>query len=471
MYTLFIFRRDLRIIDNLGLIYAMKNCKNIVPIFIFTPEQVTSKNKFRGDNCIQFMIESLDNLNMELNKVGSKLYMFYGDNIKVLNKLRTTIDIDNIIFNMDYTPYAISRDKKIENFCKKYDINMVKKEDYLLRPIGELNKENGDPYTVFTPFKNNGLKKNVDKPNRMRAKNLVKSNKINSLSISVDTDSNSKLIKSVIKLEYNNDSLTKGGRKEALKLLNKVKNHKKYGKERNIVSKKTTLLSSHIKFGCISIREVYWKIRDLYGKKSELLSQIFWRDFYYYITYYFPKVLKGKNYNEKYDKLKWKYSKAQFDKWCNGETGYPIIDAGMKELNKTGFMHNRARLFTSNFLNRMLGMDWRKGEVYFAKKLSDYDPAVNNGNWQWIASTGVDPKPYFQRLFNPWLQGKRFDPDAKYIKTWLPQLKNIPADHLLQWDEHYKDYDLKKINYVKPIVNYKEARQRSVVMYRYGKKK
>ena len=152
--------------------------------------------------------------------------------------------------------------------------------------------------------------------------------------------------------------------------------------------------------------------------------------------------------------------------WCNGTTGYPIVDAGMVQLNSTGFMHNRLRLITANFLNRMLGMNWIYGEIYFAKMLADYDPAVNNGNWQWIASTGVDPKPYFQRLFNPWLQSKKFDVDAIYIKKWLPQLNNIPADELHDWDNFYGNYNLDEINYCKPIVDYKIARQRSIAMYK-----
>ena len=156
----------------------------------------------------------------------------------------------------------------------------------------------------------------------------------------------------------------------------------------------------------------------------------------------------------------------QFKKWCNGETGFPIVDAGMRQLNQTGYMHNRARLITSNFLNRMLGMDWRKGEKYYAQQLSDYDPAVNNGNWQWIASTGVDPKPYFQRLFNPMIQSEKFDPDAKYIKEWLPELRDIPVKELHNWSDHYQKYDLKDIDYVKPMVDYKEARARSVKMYK-----
>ena len=225
----------------------------------------------------------------------------------------------------------------------------------------------------------------------------------------------------------------------------------------------TSHLSAYIKFGCLSIREVYWAIIDSLGKENKLIEQLFWREFYFYISYYFPQVLKGKNYNPKYDNIKWIKNNNLFLKWCNGETGYPVVDAGIRELNKTGYMHNRARLITSNFLNRMLGMDWRLGEKYFAIKLTDYDPSVNNGNWQWIASTGTDPKPYFQRLFNPIIQSEKFDKKAEYIKKWIPELKDIPPKDIHNWNTKFKNYEN---IYLNPIVEYKDAREKSVKMYR-----
>ena len=188
--------------------------------------------------------------------------------------------------------------------------------------------------------------------------------------------------------------------------------------------------------------------------------------------YFYPKVLEtGSNFNPKYDNLKWVSISSDkgvnyLEKWTQGRTGFPVVDAGMTQLNTTGYMHNRARLITANFLNRMLGLDWRLGERYFAIKLTDYDPAVNNGNWQWVSSTGTDPKPYFQRLFNPIIQSKKFDVDAEYIKKWLPQLNDIPAKHIHDWGKYSNEYDLDDINYVAPIVDYKKARQRSIDMYR-----
>ena len=451
-YNIFIFRRDLRLYDNNGLNYAMSNFDNIIPIFIFTPEQITDKNKFKSNNAIQFMIESLKELDEELKENESKLHIFQGENEKVIKKIIKDIDNENIIFNMDYTPYAIKRDKEIESICKKKNINCIIKEDYLLKEIGTFLKNDGEPYTVYTPFKNNGKKHTIDKPSKARLKNLSKSNKLKT------TD--------YISHPTNNDILVNGGRSNGLKQLRKIKNQKKYNTNRNTLSIETSLLSAYIKFGCISIREVYWKIKEKLGATNSLIDQLFWREFYFYIAYYFPQVLKGKNYNEKYDDIKWNKNSSLFKKWCDGETGYPVVDAGMRQMNKTGYMHNRARLITSNFLNRMLGMDWRLGEKYFAQTLTDYDPSVNNGNWQWIASTGVDPKPYFQRLFNPILQSEKFDKNAEYIKEWVPELNDIPAKDIHNWESEYKNYDLKEVNYIKPIVEYKKARQESVDMYR-----
>jgi deoxyribodipyrimidine photo-lyase len=451
MYSLFIFRRDLRLNDNLGIIHAIKNCENIIPIFIFTPEQVVN-NKFKSNNAIQFMIESLKDLDSELKKYNSKLNVFQGDNLKILTKIINTLDINNIIFNVDYTPYARKRDEQILNFCKKNNITCHMIQDYLLDNIGTFLKKDGDPYTVYTPFKNNALKYNINKPQNISFKKFTKSSKLKD--------------DGYIKYEINNNILVNGGRKLALKQLSKIKNQKKYNDNRNTLSIQTTLLSAYIKFGCLSIREVYWKFKSELGINNSLIAQIFWREFYYYIAYYFPDVLDGKNYNSKYDKIKWNTNTSNFKKWCVAETGYPIIDAGMRELNTIGYMHNRSRLITSNFMNRILGYDWRLGEKYYASQLTDYDPSVNNGNWQWIASTGVDPKPYFQRLFNPWLQSKKFDPDCEYIKKWLPELKDIPNKELHEWEKYYQNYDLKELKYFKPIVEYKKGREQSVKMYR-----
>lgn len=453
MYNLFIFRRDFRLYDNTGLNYAMTHFNNIIPIFIFTPEQITTKNKYISSNSLQFLVESLNELDDDLKKYNSKLHIFYGDNITILNKIKSIIKIDNIIENMDYTPYAIKRSNDIK---KIEDINYILIQDYLLSNIGELNKKNGDPYLIYTPFYNNSKKYIVKKPVNNKINNLIYLEILNN----IPTINYNKF------LNYNKNIIYNGGRKNGLFNLNNIKNLSNYNSDRNTLSISTSLLSAYIKYGCISIREVYWKIKDIYNIENELLSQIYWREFYFYIIYYFPKMLKGNNFNSKFDNIKWINNINHFKKWCNSQTGFPIVDACMKELIITGYMHNRGRLITSNFLNRILGIDWRKGEKYFANQLVDYDPSINNGNWQWIASVGVDPKPFSQRLFNPWIQSKKFDNDCIYIKKWLPELKDIPSKHLHQWDVYCINYDLKNINYYCPIVDYKSERQRSLKQYK-----
>lgn len=375
-----------------------------------------------------------------------------------MEEITNSIKIDYIFFNRDYTPYALKRDKDIANFCESKNIVLVNKEDYLLHKIGSISKNDNSIYKVFTPFKNKGLKLEVKKPKKCSFETLSKleDNLYNSINSSSD----------YIDISFNNKIIYQGGRNNALQQIKKLKNQSNYNHDRNMLIKSTSKLSAYIKFGNLSIREVYWKIKKLYGNSNNLIDQLYWREFYFYIAFYFPKVLKGENYNSKYDDIKWNTNKKIFEKWCNGNTGYPIIDAGMNELNETGYMHNRARLITSNFLNRILGMDWRLGEKYYSTKLVDYDPSVNNGNWQWIASTGVDPKPYFQRLFNPWTQGLKYDKNAEYIKKWVPQLKDIPSKDLHNWEEKYMNYDLKKLKYFKPIVSYKEGRKLSIEMYR-----
>lgn len=454
MNMIFIFRRDLRLEDNNGLKYALENYK-VIPIFIYNTIQINKENIYRSESAINFMSECINELKIELKKYGKKLNILKTNNneINILENIIKKNKIEGIIENMDYTPYAKNRSNNIKLLCEKYNIKYILKEDYLLSKIGELNKKNGEPYQIFTPFKNNGLKKKVNKSEYY--KYLYK----NFININIESIE-------IIKLKIEKTVILKGGRTEGLKKLKNIKNLENYNKTRNNPNYKTSLLSAYIKFGCVSIREVYWEIKNNYNLKNELLDQLYWREFYYYIVYYYPNMLKGENFQLKYNKIKWSNNENNYIKWCNGKTGYPIVDAGMNELNKTGYMHNRLRLITSNFMNRMLNLDWRLGEKYFAKELIDYDPSVNNGNWQWIASSGVDPKPYFQRLFNPILQSKKFDPECIYIKKWLPELKDIPSNELHNWEKYYMNYDLNKINYYKPIVNYKEAREKSIETFK-----
>ena len=446
--SIFIFRRSFRLHDNTGLINSLKESKKVIPIFIFTPEQI-KKNSFKSHNAVQFMIESLEELNLELKKKKSKLYFFYGKQHKVISKLKKNLDIDAVYVNKDYTPYAVKRDKLIKKTCEKNNILFKEFEDILLRPIGSTKTSNG-VYQKFTPYFRASSINKVNKPIKNTYKNYYKKEIENEYK------------KNIHKFyEKNDDILLKGGRKNALKKLNKIEKFKKYNDERNILSLSTTHLSAYIKFGCISIREVYYKLKEKLGNKNQLISQLHWRDFYYNICFYKPHVI-GNSLKEKYDKIKWENDSKLFKKWKKGKTGYPVVDACMTELNTTGYMHNRGRLIVASFLVKILLIDWRKGEKYFATKLTDYDVSVNNGNWQWVAGTGADSQPYF-RIFNPWTQSKKFDLDCKYIKKWIPELESVDNKDIHQWDLKHGNYDN---IYIKPIVDYKKRRQLALDTYK-----
>jgi len=457
MKSLFIFRRDLRLYDNIGFIECCKNSSSVSCIFIFTPEQINS-NEYFSNNGFQFMLESLHDLHIELQKYNTQLHYYYGNNNKILEEIYKKYKYDTLYFNKDYTVYARKRDEEIKLFCHDKKINCHICEDYLLFPIEtslKILKIDGTPYEKYTSFKNNALKyhSEIKNPNKFSCKNTLFQT---ILTTNLD-----------IFDKYNHDSnrLLKGGRKEALVYLNNIKNHSNYSEKRNILMENTTQLSAYIKFGCISIREVYHKIIKLFGIESGLINQLFWREFYYYLAYYIPKVLMGKSLKEKYDEISWENNPKILDAWKNGLTGFPIVDAGMRELNQTGYMHNRARLITSGILIKILNCDWRLGEKYFATKLIDYDPIVNNGNWQWSSGSGADSQPFF-RILSPWKQAIDYDPECLYIKKWVPELKNVENKDIFQWDKSYVKY--KNIQYPTPIVDYHFMRKEIVKIYKKG---
>lgn len=455
--SIFIFRRDFRLDDNISFIECYKKSDKILPIFIFTPEQVTNKNKYFSSNCFQFMIESLDSLDRHLkDKYNTNMHYFYGNNIKVLNDLLKSYNYDSIYFNIDYTNYAKKRDKEIINFCKKNNIECFVKEDYLLNNIGTYLKIDGKEYQKFTPFKNNASNFSISLPHYINY-NKNKFDKIKS-----NLNNLSELNKYYSK---NPDLKLEGSRDVALKILDNIIEFKDYDLIRNILTQSTTNLSAYIKFGLVSIREVYHCFLKKLGKDNGLITQLYWREFYYYLIYYNPKILNGYSLKEQYNKIKWENSSIKFKAWCDGKTGFPIVDAGMREMNETGFMHNRARLITSNILIKILNCDWRMGEKYFATKLIDYDPSVNNGNWQWGAGSGADSQPYF-RIMSIERQTENFDPQCLYIKKWIPQLKDIPPEDIINWAETYKKYP--DVKYFKPIADYKKMRKDIVEIYKKG---
>tara|TARA_Y100001954_G_C15747777_1_gene572019 strand:+ start:40 stop:1404 length:1365 start_codon:yes stop_codon:yes gene_type:complete len=450
MNSLFIFRRDFRIVDNTALNYCYKNSDKIYPIFIFTPEQIKN-NPFKSNNAIQFMIESLKELDNEI-----KVSFFYGNYIDVIKSLIKSKKINSIHANTDYTKYGIKRDKDIHKICKKYEIKLHLYHDICLQPPNSVLNKSKQIYQKFTPYYNTHLRIKVRNPVRLK----MKKNKFSHIKSKYSLKNSS-----INKFYKENPNISvRGGRKNALKITGSIRDFSTYEKTRDTLSLETTRLSAYLKFGCLSIREVYYILKKKFNIKHPLIRQLIWRDFYYHLGYGFIERF-GKSLKPKYDNIKWNYNTSQFNKWCNGETGYPIVDACMKEINTTGYMHNRGRLIVSSFLVKNLQIDWRKGEKYFAQSLVDYDVLVNNGNWQWTSGSGADSQPYF-RVFRPKLQSEKHDKDCKYIKKWLPNLINIPNKDLHNWDIKYTEYDVKKIKYYKPIIEYKESRDAALKMYK-----
>jgi deoxyribodipyrimidine photo-lyase len=457
MTSIFIFRRDFRLTDNTGFIECFKTSSKVLPIFIFTPEQI-EHNTYFSSNSFQFMLESLEDLDKELkDNYKSQIHYFYGSNTKVLEDLLKEYSYDSIYFNMDYSPYAIKRDNEIKSFCENHKIKCTMQEDYLLSSIGAFLKEDGGCYQKYTPFKNNAKKNKVNVPNNFVFDKIDKFYKIKN---SYDLSNLDKYYK------VNNKILVHGGRENGLKILKNMKNFVNYGSERNDLITPTTHLSAYIKFGCISIREVYHTVLKLFGINHGLIDQLYWREFYFYLAYYFPRVLQGKSLKEDYDKIKWENNPKIFDAWTKGKTGFPVVDAGIREMNETGYMHNRARLITSGILIKILNCDWRMGEKYFATQLLDYDPIVNNGNWQWSSGSGADSQPYF-RIMSPWKQAIDNDPDCEYIKHWIPELRNVPSKDILNWSKSCEKYK-NKCSYPKPIVDYEVMRKDIVQVYKDG---
>jgi deoxyribodipyrimidine photo-lyase len=448
--VLFIFRRDLRTIDNTGLIEASKSGKEVIPLFIFTPQQVSHENKYRSANAIQFMVESLVDLHDSTNR---RLWVIYADEIKALEQLHRRKKFDAIFVNEDYTPYSIKRDKRIENWCKKKKIDFFSHTDSLLLDTQDIAAGNGNRYSVFTHFYKKMAKTKIRRPSSVRIKNWTsKPPKEWSLPYQVRFLERKKF------LEKNDIIHVHGGRNEAKKLLKKLP--KNYAKTRDFPTISTTNLSAHNHFGTVSIREVYSVFKS---KSKELVQQLFWRDFYYYISTWFPtKLYRYQHLNKSLtEKVSWPNSKKNLRKWQQGMTGFPLADAGMRQLLTTGFMHNRVRMLSAMVLCKLLHVDWKYGEQYFTRHLVDIDRCQNIGNWNWSSSFGLD-NASFLRIFNPAEQIKRFDPKCEYIKKWLPELKNVPSIDIINWDKKHTDYEH---NYTAPIVDYSTARKEFANFY------
>lgn len=449
--ALFIFRRDLRLEDNTGLIYALEHAKEVILAFIFTPQQI-EHNAYKSERCLQFMIESLEALESELGPKG-KLYLFYGHEEAIVAKCIEELNIDGVVVNRDYTPYSIERDRKIATTCTNLGISFHSFDDALLHTPEQSVKANGLPYVVFTPYYRHVSHLEVSLPISNHYDNYY----TGAIAFAHEGDLYKKILPK-------RSTQAPGGRIAALEILKAIDRFSCYDSYRDFPAKhSTTHLSSHLKFTTCSAREVYWTIKKGMSHAAPLLRALYWRDFFSTIAFYFPAVFKGA-FHAKFNRIQWSGTKALFKKWCEGKTGFPIVDAGMREMNQTGFMHNRVRMIVASFLVKDLHIDWRWGEKYFAQHLIDYDPAVNNGNWQWCASTGCDAQPYF-RIFNPWLQSAKFDPDGIYIKRWVPELVNLPAAIIHTW--HLEKHHPTCPAYPAPIVEHAKAAEKALALYRH----
>ena len=416
-------RRDLRLEDNRAIYEAHRTGHKILLLFIFDTDILSELAP--DDHRVTFIHDALSQMNSGLQNHGSAILSLKGRPIEIWKKFSETYDVHSVHAGEDYEPYSIARDAEIGQLLNDHQIKFNTYKDHVIFEKHEVMKSDGTPYTVFTPYKNQWLER-------------FNKTKIGDYDVIV-----SEL--NLLKPESNFPTLEEIGFEKSDKKVEPfdLSDLGNYERERNIPSwDKTSKLSPHLRFGTVSIRKVVNKISD----NAVFLSELIWREFFMQILFHFPKVVDH-NFKEKYNGIQWINNEEDFKKWCEGKTGYPMVDAGMRQLNATGYMHNRVRMITAGFLCKHLLIDWRWGEAYFAGKLFDYELASNNGNWQWSAGTGCDAAPYF-RIFNPEEQLKKFDPELKYIKKWIPEFGTSA--------------------YPEPMVDHKEARARALRVYKEG---
>ena len=457
------FRRDLRIKDNIGLYNCQKKSTNISAIFIYD-QNILSSLDDKNDLRVEFLYQSLKDLEGQLSEKGISLFTYYGDPKKIIINFIKKYQINYLTFNRDYENYALKRDNDVKRMVSNLGLDSESFKDHVIFEGHEISTANGKPYSVFSPFRNNWIKKIDNK--KFNLKNLKQQNN--------KGNSETNLI-NPRDFGFNNMDLREknilpgsiGGESELKNFLRVINNYSDNRDFPNLSA--NSRLSVHLRFGTLSIRDLVNKCLEINTDSSnKWLNELVWRDFYSSILFNYPHVEKHE-FNQKYQNLKWNKNDIFFNAWCNGETGYPIVDAAINELNLTGFMHNRCRMIVASFLTKHLLCDWRLGEAYFAKKLIDFDLASNNGGWQWAASTGCDSQPYF-RVFNPSLQSEKFDKLGKYIKKYLPIFKSVESKYLhspWQYSEKLEAYGIKLgKDYPLPIVNHQKARLRAIDFFK-----
>lgn len=424
--TIFWHRRDLRIHDNTGLYHALQNENPVLPLFIFDT-QILDKLEDKKDKRLQFIHDHLTHLQKQLSEHNSSLLIKHGNPIDIWKDLLKNHNIQAVYTNRDYEPYAQARDKEVYQLLKEHDIPFKGYKDHVIFDKNEVLKKDGKPYTVFTPY-SKVWKANLQDshltthPTEKHFDNFFQTKPF---PIPTLKDLGFQPIPTNFPASTPTDTIIE-----------------QYAEQRNFPSfQSTSRLGVHLRFGTISIRELAKNTKE---KSEVFLNELIWRDFYHMIIYHFPHTVTSA-FKPKYNSIPWRNNETEFKAWCDGKTGYPIVDAGMRELNETGFMHNRVRMITASFLTKHLLINWQWGEAYFAQKLLDFDLAANNGGWQWAASSGCDAAPYF-RIFNPTTQLQKFDKQLAYVKQWIPE-----------WGTDA---------YPKPIVDHKFARQRAIDTYK-----
>ena len=423
--NVFWFRRDLRVDDNKGFFQALNSNSEVLPLFIFDKNILDELPK--DDARVSFIHERLDSIDMELQKFGKNLAVFYGDPITIIEKLISENQIQGVYTNHDYEPYAKDRDQKITSILAAKNIGFHTFKDQVIFEKSEVVKDDQTPYVVYTPYSR-------------KWKDLFQKTKLEHFE-------SEKLLRNIVSHSYPFLSLKDIGFEQS-----KIK-VAHYNNSENLISnyedtrnfpaiEGTSMIGTHLRFGSVSIRKVVASAAS--NKKETYLKELIWREFFMQILWHFPHT-NNKSFRPKYDAIKWNNNEEEFKKWCEGKTGYPFVDAGMRELNATGHMHNRVRMIVASFLCKHLLIDWRWGETYFATKLLDYEQSSNVGNWQWAAGSGVDAAPYF-RIFNPTEQVKKFDKDLVYIKKWIPELQDF--------------------SYPQPIVDHVFARERCLRVFK-----
>jgi deoxyribodipyrimidine photo-lyase len=422
--ALFWFRRDLRLEDNVGLFHALESKYPVIPLFVFDEAILDSLPK--NDARVGFIHESLSKINQELQETGSSLLVKKGKPQEVWKQLLQEFDVKEVFFNKDYEPFAIKRDLAI---CELLDANKTiyfSFKDQVIFEEKEITKADGLPYTVYTPYKNKWLGK---------YKSMAPVPEYDAADKFYNFHESSFVFPTLEQIGF--------GESPIKVIPHNLKNVANYHETRDFPAlDSTTHLSPHLRFGTVSIRKlVNWATH----KNQVFLSELIWREFFMQILFSFPKEVTH-NFKSAYDGIQWLNNEEDFKRWCSGTTGYPMVDAGMRELNETGYMHNRVRMVVASFLCKHLLINWQWGEGYFAEKLLDFELASNVGNWQWAAGTGCDAAPYF-RVFNPEIQLQKFDGKGIYIRKWIPE------------------FDL---GYGEPMIEHAFARNRAIATYKAG---